>query len=141
MTPAEQAAAVYDREDCQRTFRQDVELHMLHGYIFSTPDVFVMGRPVNKDAPHSLIVDPSHVFPREQWNCWLLYLAAGRLGDFWRWEPFPLDFIAWERKNVLRIYYAQTVKTLCSSPRFSSFSCSSASSEIVRDGAGQLLAT
>lgn len=127
MTPVEQAAAVYDREDCRRTFREDLELHLLHGYVFSTPTLFMMGRPVNKDAPREWIVDPSHEFAADDWNCWLLYLAAGRISDFWRYEPFPLDFVAWERKNVLRTYYAATVKTLCSSSRFSSFFCSSAS--------------
>jgi hypothetical protein len=50
MTPIEQAAAVYEREHCPRTLREDLELHLLNGYVFSTPTCFLMGRPVVREG-------------------------------------------------------------------------------------------
>lgn len=114
MTPAEQAAAVYEREACARSFREDLEAHLLNGYVFSTPTAFVMGRPVRHDADPALIVDPWHVFPEAEHTGWLVYLAAGSLREIVSFEPKPLDFFLWERENVLRCFYAATVKRLCS---------------------------
>jgi hypothetical protein len=117
MSPAEQAAAVYEREECARTFREDLEAHLIGGYVFSTPTVFLMARPVRHDAPQAEIVNPWHVFPREECDCWMLYLAAGDIAEFFRWVPFPLAFVAWERNNVLRTYYAKTVEKKCTRSR------------------------
>ena len=80
MTPAEQAAAVYERETCARSFREDIEAHLLNGYVFSTPTMFIMGRAVDRLAPRELIVDPWHTFPEADRNAWLIYLAAGNVG-------------------------------------------------------------
>lgn len=114
MTPVEQAAAVYEREECARTFREDLEAHLLNGYVFSTPTMFMMGRPVRHDAPPEDLVNPWVVFPREECDAWMVYLAAGNLAEFWTVEPFPLVYVIFERQNVLRCFYAKHVKRLCS---------------------------
>lgn len=119
MTPVERAAAVYEREECARTFREDLEAHLLNGYVISTPTAFVMGRPVRHDAPREEIVNPWHVFPRGGWDAWMVYLAAGDLAEFWRCEPFPLARVIYERQNALRCFNAEHVKRLCSSKPFS----------------------
>ncbi len=77
MSPYEQAKAVYDNEPSVRPFAEDFALHLEFGFVFCTPRFFVMGRPVNKDAPHGLILDPSYVFPRHECNCWHVYLMSG----------------------------------------------------------------
>lgn len=98
--PIEEARAVYSREKCARTFDEDLALHMRNGYVFVTPDVFIMGRPVLKDAPYSLITNPEIVF--EKPDCWLVYLGAGKLDLFFKYMPYFLPWMAWERKNKLR---------------------------------------
>ena len=119
MTPVERAAAVYEREDCARTFREDLEAHLLNGYVYSTPTAFVMARPVRHDAPREELVNPWHVFPRGEWDAWMVYLAAGDLEEFWRREPFPLAHVIYERQNALRCFNAERVKRLCySKPLF-----------------------
>lgn len=119
MTPVERAAAVYQREDCARTFREDLEAHLLNGYVLSTPTAFVMARPVRHDAPREELVNPWHVFPRGEWDAWMVYLAAGDLAEFWRCEPFPLAHVIYERQNALRCSNAERVKRLCySKPLF-----------------------
>lgn len=119
MTPVERAAAVYAREPCARTFREDLEAHLLHGYVWSSPTAFVMARPVNRLAPRELIVNPWHVFAEEEVDCWLVYLAAGCRTEIWGACPKWLPFVMWERNNVLRTYYAQRVKRLCTHSSFS----------------------
>lgn len=73
-----------------------------------------MGRPVCKDAPTHLIVDPSVRFPCDTWgsdpDCWLIYLAAGPLADFFRHEPYSLPFVGWEVRNKFRYYQMSVIK-------------------------------
>ncbi len=108
LSPVERAAAVYDREPCARTFREDLEAHLLNGYVFSTPETFLMGRVVQRDADPALIVDPWHRF--EAGDCWMVYLSAGCiLRDVPRLMPFPLPWLAWERGNKLRFWRTERV--------------------------------
>lgn len=81
---------------------------MLNGYVFCTPETFVMGRVVQHDAPAELIVDPWHRF--ESGDCWMVYLAAGCiLRDAVGMMPFPLPWLAWERENRLRVWRIEKV--------------------------------
>lgn len=104
MTPVELAAAVYSREECSATFRQDLEAHLLHGYVHSTPTAFVMARPVSVLADEALILDPWHNFPREEQDAWLIWLAAGDLASLLTLFPYPLPFIGWQKRNALRFH-------------------------------------
>jgi hypothetical protein len=112
MTPVEQAAAVYEREACARTFREDLEAHLLHGFVFSRPDFFIMGRPVAKGADYALVVDPWHHFPSAECDCWNIYLFAGNVTPAWRILPWELPWFCWERKNELRYYHASAIRRL-----------------------------
>ena len=112
MSPFEQAAQVYQRERCARSFTEDVELHFLHGFVFSRPDFFIMGRPVIKAAPYALIVDPAHLFPSSECDCWMVYLMAGNIARSWVTLPWPLPWLAFERKNELRFVSADAIKRL-----------------------------
>lgn len=103
MTPFEQAVAVYEREGCAESFREDLEAHLLNGYVFSTPDTFLMGRLVQHDADPALILNPWHRF--ETGDCWMVYLAAGNIvREVERWMPYRLPYVAWERENKLRVW-------------------------------------
>lgn len=102
MTPVEQAAAVYQREFSPRTFYEDLEAHLIGGYVHSTPDAFVMARPVDSRADESEIIDPWFLFPVERCDCWLIYLAAGDLASLLPLFPYPLPLMGWQRKNALR---------------------------------------
>ncbi len=102
MTPAEQAAAVYQREACARSFKNDLAAHLVTGYVISTPDVFVMARPVDRWADPELIVDPFHQFSREESDCWHVYLCAGDWRAALAFLPYDLAWMSWERSNRLR---------------------------------------
>ena len=112
MSPAEQAAAVYEREPCARTFEEDLEAHLLHGWVVSTPQFFVMARPVDSAAQPACIVNPWHRFPPEACDTWHIYLAAGDLRAALAWLPHPLPKIAFERRNILRYYRLESLAQL-----------------------------
>jgi hypothetical protein len=101
-SPVELAAAVYSREECGASFREDLEAHLLNGYVHSTPTAFVMARPVRSSADEALILDPWHSFPREEQDAWLVVLAASDLASLLPLFPHPLPFIGWEKRNRLR---------------------------------------
>ena len=108
--PILEAAKVYEREICARTFSEDLELHLVSGYVVSTPDIFIMGRPVKHNAEPALIVDAAHPFARKDWDCWHIYTMAGDIKQCWGYYPFPLPFVSWERNNKLRVYRMMDVK-------------------------------
>lgn len=108
VSPYEQAKAVYATEPCARTFPEDLLLHLKHGYVFNTPKMFLMGRPVWSQASSELTVDPAHKFSNV--DAWLVYLAAGEMHGFFHFCPFNLRYIGWERENVLRFYPFELVK-------------------------------
>ncbi len=102
MTPVEKAAAVYQQEWCASSFREDLEAHLINGYVHSTPTAFVMARPVSVLADETLTLDPWHSFPREEQDAWLIWLAAGDLASLLALFPYPLPFIGWQKRNRLR---------------------------------------
>jgi hypothetical protein len=104
MTPAEKAAVVYTVEPCARTFEQDLALHLLNGYVYSSPEYFVLARPVWAGAPEEEILDPECVWPVEVCNCWWIYLFSGDLAEAVKLFPFRLALIGWERENKPRLY-------------------------------------
>jgi len=114
MTPVEQAASVYGRELCARTFREDLEAHLLHGIVINTPKAFIMARYVCRDWPASAIVDPWQndltCAPRD---CLHVYLAAGDLLEFFTFPHVETKWISFERKNILRFHPYETTKRRC----------------------------
>ena len=112
MTPVERAAQVYQQEASSRTFREDLELHLLNGFVFSTPDFFIMGRPVPVNGEPRLVVDPNWVFPPEACNCWHVALMAGNYAKAWTILPWEYPYFAWERKNELRFYSLAAIRRL-----------------------------
>ena len=112
MMPVEHAAKVYEGEKCARTFREDLEAHLLNGFVFSRPDFFIMGRPVIKAADPALIVDPWHKFPSAECDCWHIYLFSGNMVRAWAIMPWPLPWFCWERKNELRFYSVEAIHRL-----------------------------
>lgn len=110
MTPIEQAAAVYDREPCARTFAEDVEAHFCNGLVISTPSVFILARAVSRGATREQIVDPWVRFPDHLTDAWHVYLAAGDLFQIVRHCPEPKEWVAFERGNVLRFWRFQSIR-------------------------------
>lgn len=97
-----EALEVYENEPCQRSFYEDLALHLENGYVLSTPKAFVMGRRVDRQAPAEHLLDPARVW--ESGDCWWVWLASGDLRDVLGLMPFPLPWIGFERNNRPRFY-------------------------------------
>lgn len=97
------AAAVYQREWCANSFEEDLALHLEHAYVISTPDLFMMGRPIDRwEDNEQLIFDIAFRFPRP--NCWLVWLCAGDISLALKMAPFRLPWVAFQRNNRLRYH-------------------------------------
>lgn len=89
--------------------------YLLHGYVFSTPDCFLMARPVRHDADFEDILDPAHIF--ENPDCWFVHTAAGVLDACFLHLPYWLPLVAFQRARRgrtthLRYYNLERLKHL-----------------------------
>lgn len=112
MKPVELAALVYTTEPCARSFREDLEAHLLNGYVVSTPSSFTMGRAVRRDATYEEIVNPWVNFDAP--DCWHLYLFSGAMIEAFSAAPYPLPWVSFERKNKLRFFKWDDIWAACS---------------------------
>lgn len=97
MRPYEACYLDYKRRVPGGNFSTLVGAYLQHGFVFSTPDFFALGKAVDaKHGTEDQIKDPAFVFPKP--DAW--YLAAF-WGDAVRlWETLPttglaLDRLAW----------------------------------------------
>jgi hypothetical protein len=114
MSPLMMARLVYQKEECARTFEEDLKWHLENGFVFSRPDFFVMGRPVRSWDRQELITG-LYRFPSGQCDCWHVYLMAGNVARAWGMLPWDLPTISYERNNVLRFHRLASMRRLSGS--------------------------
>lgn len=68
-----------------------------NGFVFSTPDFFVMGRAVPRTANPKEILDQTNLFLNEKRDCWYIFAAAGNTQRMWRVVPWELPWFCWTR--------------------------------------------
>ncbi len=114
MTPVEIAKTLHIREDGPRSFLEDLEAHLIHGLVMSTPTAFIMARYVCRDWPGESIINPwvndpgsSHI------DTLHIYLAAGDISEFFTFPHRPCRWISFERRNILRFHSYDTLKRRC----------------------------
>lgn len=116
MSPIDKCALEFVKHGVD--FAAILELHYKHGYVFSTPDFFVMGRPVNSEWTPDLICDPAALWdesyrPTLEPDAWWLHGAAGKMEHIWGCLPYPLRWIGFERfDGECRFYAIDTVRRL-----------------------------
>jgi hypothetical protein len=105
MTAWQKAEEVYRKEFCPRTLLEDFNLHLEnpHGCAIKLPGVVALARPVDRNGYPTDIIDPSLHFCSLRWDCWHIYLLVGDAAAAWKYLPFELDWMSYERRNVLRI--------------------------------------
>lgn len=94
MTPAERAAKLCRARGGD--FAAEVEAHLLTGYVFSTPELFLMGRPVPRESDPADIWTPH---PLKTCNAWFVWIGVGNAQELIRRMPFPLPWIGWQRQG------------------------------------------
>jgi hypothetical protein len=102
-SPWERARAVYADGKSPRTFEWDLILHFEHGFVFSGPDYFLMGRPVNSASPVAYVLNPEVNWPREECDCWHVWLSiCPNIETLRRLMPWPLPLVSFERGGQVR---------------------------------------
>lgn len=87
------AQELYDQ--CGIDMNRDIAAYCANGYVFITPDSFLLGKAVNSK---------SEVHPVDQWNvenpdAWYIHMAIGKAKKFWQYLPHPLPYIGWMRET------------------------------------------
>src|SRR5689334_17190709 len=101
MQPILRARQVYERHGSVRSFDADLDAHLRHGFVLSTPDAFAMGRPVASNASEAELAEIGRTFPHA--DTWLIWSAAGSLVKLVCMLPEPLPLIAFHRTSARRI--------------------------------------
>lgn len=122
MNQIARAARVFIEEPSAVDFQDVLASHLLYGYVYSTPESFIMARPVNINALHEEILDPNADFDSP--NAWFIYAAAGTLESFLAIEPYPLPFFGWEKRNRIRFWQRERVINAIRTPSSHLFGCS-----------------
>lgn len=99
MKPIDHIAKLYREIDMPRDMQEDIDAHLANGYVISTPEFFVMGRAIARDASAVAIDNPWFPFKREHQDTWLVYAFAGSSRNFLSFVPYPLRWLAWQRRG------------------------------------------
>ena len=113
MSPLDKVRALYTTES-PRTFEEDLTAHFNHGYVFSTPEYFLMARPVFSEASQHEINDVYQTFNPSFWDTWYIYAFAlredqglqGLVKNLLTHMPFYLPLVAWERSGQFLSFFS-----------------------------------
>ena len=116
MSPFDRMAEKYRLNPQEMSFDWYVDWHMRHGFVYSTPGFFVMGRMVARS-----FVEAHGLWKNAEsgglCDCWYVHAMAGDLAQAWSILPWALPWTAFERvhgaKRVLTIVRTVRLKALC----------------------------
>jgi hypothetical protein len=127
MNPAQQVAGLYTPTS-PRTFGEDVQAHMVNGWVYAGPDLFMLVRHVPSSAAPEAIRNPWYAFSPTDCDTWFIYAAAtavpgsplGLVKTCLTKMPFPLPLAAWERqakgRDTIKFFsISRLVEVLCHS--------------------------
>lgn len=98
MTPYEQTCALYRPSNLD--FQEDLDYHSEYGgYVFLSPQVNAMVRPVRKDWTPERIADARQVEPLETADCWFVWLLCGSLKEAVKHLPYRLPWVGFAQRG------------------------------------------
>lgn len=77
-------------------FAAELRAHLVHGYVISTPRIFLMGRPCPRFADVS---DLSRSWPISECDAWFVWVAVGDIRELVEAMPFFLPWIGFYRQG------------------------------------------
>ena len=117
MSPYSKIKRQYEIHPKPEPFLYWVDWYHDHGFVFSRPDFFVMGRPVPRNAPPGMILDDRELFHGLICDAWYLMAAAGNTARMWNVVPWELPWFCWTRihdpLSELQFCAAERLKRLC----------------------------
>jgi hypothetical protein len=97
MSALDQALALYEGQDA--TFEEDLAAFVRTGRVYITPTCVLFAKAVPSHLDSHGAMD---VWEAKDCDAWLIGLAAGDLGEFFRYAPYPLPWLVWARRGRLR---------------------------------------
>jgi hypothetical protein len=117
MTPYAAIAEKYRAIGQAAQFTRWQEWHKEHGFLFATPDFFIMGRPVIRGAPLADDAGNPIQFDRRRADAWFINCMAGDMHRAWSIMPWPLEWIGFCRvrfgEKELHFVPTATLMRLC----------------------------
>jgi hypothetical protein len=101
-TVIERVVEVYALDAGRRSFREDLEAHLLHGWVYSTPSAFAMARLVPRGAGGEELADVWAVWPLWECDAWFVWCACGDLGVIAGWMPHVMPWVGFARGDCVR---------------------------------------
>lgn len=103
MSPFDRLNEEYGRHGI--SLQQYVRIHLKHGFVFSTPEVFAMGRAVERHAIPDLIRNPGYRFDDETADAWWIHGMSGDMSKVIAFMPWPLAWVGFERFDCIPRFY------------------------------------
>lgn len=99
MSPYEKIRHAYIQHPQEDTFEFYEDWHKKNGFLFCTPEFFIMGREVPKMVIELTGKVELRKFPHDLWtpDTWYIHAMAGNMEKAWSILPWPLPWIAFER--------------------------------------------
>lgn len=94
MSPYARAYQHYLEHPQHNTFSEYCGWHLQHGFLFSTPDFFIMGRAAVKKSLED--IGPTWGAEHNP-DTWYIFMMAGDPSKAWSILPYYLPWIAFER--------------------------------------------
>jgi hypothetical protein len=112
MTPYAQAWILYHSFGRPGVSWADVVgAHFHHGAVVSTDGAFVMARRVNAADADAIHLSPLEY--REDGDCWMIWIAAGRLESLLALlEAHPTEWVSYQRRDSERLRRVKTARFL-----------------------------
>jgi hypothetical protein len=102
MTPFETAARWHNARSPDVLFTVPLEAHLQTGYVFNTPELFIMARRISTDWPEDCILDPWLTNP--EGDAWHVWLYAGEILAIPPLIPYFLPYVTFHRKGKFKIH-------------------------------------
>lgn len=121
-TPYEAIMAQYHARPEEKPFEWYVDWHLRNGFVFGTPNFFVMGFPCHQTAlvvagaagPHRMHLADA------RGDCWYISAMAGNMHAAWSVLPWPTPWMAWDRdlggEKELRFHATERIRSLSGPP-------------------------
>jgi hypothetical protein len=94
-SPIEKIRREYILRPEDHSFEWYVNWHIERGFVFSTPDFFIMGFAVDSMRLRQGLQPIDCHNPAG--DCWYLFAMAGSMSKAWSIMPWELPFLAWHR--------------------------------------------
>lgn len=98
MSPYLQLVAKYAKHPQEHPFGWYISYYLENGYVFNTPDFFIMGAPILRP-------------PLLDRDTWLIHSMSGSMEKAWSVLPYELPYFAFERFDQdLRFYPVSEIR-------------------------------